>query len=61
MKVAGGAKLMQERQARQQIVHERLRAVWLVGITARTGSQASKVNRVAKMDALMWLPAVDKL
>jgi hypothetical protein len=39
-KKAGGAKFVEKGQASQQVIHESLRAVWLVGVAAGAGPQA---------------------
>lgn len=51
---------MQKRQAREQIVHERLRPVWFVGVAPCASPQAGKVYGIPKVNALVWFPAVKK-
>ena len=58
VKVNGRADLVQEGQAGKQIVHQRLRSVWLVRITASACAQAGEVDGIAKVNALLGLVAV---
>jgi hypothetical protein len=51
---------MQERQAREQIVHERLSAVWLVWITPGTGSKTGQVDGIPEVEALVGFPAFNE-
>jgi len=58
VEVNGRADLVQEGQAGQQIVHQRLRPVWLVWITPSAGTQTGEVYGITQMDALLGLVAV---
>jgi hypothetical protein len=49
---------MQEGQPCQQIIHQALRPVWLVRITASAGTETGQVYGVSKVDALLGLVAV---
>jgi hypothetical protein len=51
---------VQEGEPRKQIVHQGLRPVWLVRITASACAEASKVNGVAEVNALLGLVSVKK-
>jgi hypothetical protein len=60
VEVAGGTHLVEERQASKQVVHERLRAIWLVRISTGAGTKAGQVDGVSQVDAFMRLPSVNK-
>jgi hypothetical protein len=46
---------MQEGQPGQQIIHQRLRPVWLVRITAGAGAETGEVYGITQMDAGLGL------
>ena len=54
----GRADLMQEGEAGQQIIHQRLRPVWFVGITPSASAKAGEVNGIAQVDARLGFVAV---
>jgi hypothetical protein len=60
VKVAGGPQLVEEGQASKQVVHERLRAIWLVRISTGAGAKAGQVDGVSEVDAFLRLPSVNK-
>ena len=60
VKVKGRADLVQEGQAGKQIVHQGLRPIWLVGITASASAEAGEVYGIAKVDARLGLVAVEE-
>jgi hypothetical protein len=51
---------MQKGQPGKQIVHQRLRPVWLVWITAGAGTETGEVYGIAKVDSLLGLVAVNE-
>jgi hypothetical protein len=55
VKKNGRADLMEEGQAGQQIVHQALRPVWFVRITAGAGAETGEVYGIAKVDARLGL------
>jgi len=58
VKKKGRADLMQEGQAGQQIIHQALRPVWFVRITASAGTETGEVYGITKVDARLGLVAV---
>jgi hypothetical protein len=51
---------VEEREPGQQIVHEGLGAVGVIGITPSASAQASEVNGIAEVDALVRVVAVEE-
>jgi hypothetical protein len=60
VEIHGGPHLVEERQPGEQIVHEGLGAVGVIGITPSASAQASEVNGIAGVDALVWVVAVEE-
>jgi Holliday junction resolvase-like predicted endonuclease len=51
---------VQERQPGEQIVHEGLGAVGVIGITPSASAEAGEVDGIAKVDALVRVVAVEE-
>jgi hypothetical protein len=51
---------MQEGQPSKQIVHQALRPVWLVRITASAGTETGEVNGITEVDAGLGLVSLKK-
>jgi hypothetical protein len=49
---------MQEGQPGKQIIHQRLRSVWLIWITPSAGTETGEVYGIAKVDARLGLVSV---
>lgn len=60
VEVNGRADLMQEGQPSKQIVHQRLRPVWLVRVAASAGAETGEVNGITEVNARLGLVSVQE-
>ena len=60
VKVNGRSDLVQETQPSKQIVHQALRPIWLIRITASSGAETGKVDGITEVDARLGLVSVEE-